>query len=268
MTDRAVTSDSHVRIRAPSFVGREREMAALDRALTVVPAVILVDSEAGIGKSRLITEYLATGAGERLRVLRAACLPFRRPHTLGPLVDALRDLTEGVAGLRLSPLAGALRPLFPEWAGDVHWADEATLEFLLFLTSRRRRAASLVLTRRPEDTSAGSLLPLLTSRPERIRLEPLGIDGTAELIASMLDGAVVSAEFAGFVHRATEGVPLVVEELVRLMDDRADLIRSEGEWLRRGQYEPGRLRSCGPGVSPQRGGDDRSATDPRAKSPA
>jgi DNA-binding CsgD family transcriptional regulator/tetratricopeptide (TPR) repeat protein len=257
-------------------VGRDQEIAALERALTAVPvppappAVILVEGEAGIGKSRLITEYLAAGAGERLRVLRATCLPFREPHTLGSLVDALRDLTEGVAGLRLSPLAGALRPLFPEWAGelpaapppaedataarhrlfralaelierlrvglliveDVHWADEATLEFLLFLASRRRRAASLVLTRRPEDTADGSLVPLLTSRPERIMLEPLGIGGTAELIASMLDDAVVSEEFAGFVHRATEGVPLAVEELVRLMDDRADLIRSDGEWLR------------------------------------
>ena len=270
MTDRTVAGDGHVRIRAPRFVGRGRQMAALDRALSAPPAVILVEGEAGIGKSRLITEYLAAGAAERLRVLRAACLPFRRPHTLGPLVDALRDLTEGVAGLRLSELAGALRPLFPEWAGelpaapepaedataarhrlfralaelierlrvalviveDVHWADEATLEFLLFFTSRRRRAASLVLTRRPEDTAAGSLMPLLTSRPERITLEPLGIGGTAELIASMLDDAVVSAEFAGFVHRATEGVPLAVEELLRLMDDRADLIRSDGEWLR------------------------------------
>jgi DNA-binding CsgD family transcriptional regulator len=270
MTDRAVAGDSRVRIRAPRFVGRDREMAALGRALTAVPAVILVEGEAGIGKSRLITEYLAAEAAERLRVLRAACLPFRPPHTLGALVDALRDLTEGVAGLRLSPLAGALRPLFPEWAGelpaapppaedataarhrlfralaelierlgvalviveDVHWADEATLEFLLFLSSRRRRAASLVLTRRPEDTSADSLLPLLTSRPERITLEPLGIGATAEFIASMLDDAVVSAEFAGFVHRATEGVPLAVEEQVRLMEDRADLIRSDGEWLR------------------------------------
>jgi DNA-binding CsgD family transcriptional regulator len=270
MTDRAVAEGSRVRIRLPRFVGRDREMAALDQALTAAPAVILVEGEAGIGKSRLITEYLAAGPGERLRVLRAACLPFRPPHTLGPLVDALRDLTEGVAGLRLSPLAGALRSLFPEWAGelpaapqpaedataarhrlfralaelierlrvalviveDVHWADEATLEFLLFFTARRRRAASLVLTRRPEDTSAGSLLPLLNSRPERITLEPLGIGGTAEVIASMLDDAAVSAEFAGFVHHATEGVPLAVEELVRLMGDRADLIRSDGEWLR------------------------------------
>jgi DNA-binding CsgD family transcriptional regulator len=270
MTGRAVASDSHARIRAPRFVGRDREMAALDRALAAAPAVILVEGEAGIGKSRLITEYLAAGAGERLRVLAAVCLPFRQPHTLGPLVDAVRDVTEGVAGLRLSPLAGALRPLFPEWAGelpaapepaedataarhrlfralaelierlrvtlviveDVHWADEATLEFLLFLTSRRQRAASLVLTRRPEDTSAGSLLPLLTARPERITLAPLGIGGTVELVASMLDDAVVSEEFAGFVHRATEGVPLAVEELVWLMRDRADLIRSDGEWLR------------------------------------
>jgi len=174
MTDRAVAGASPVRIRLPRFVGREREMAALDRALAAAPAVILVEGEAGIGKSRLITEYLAAGPGERLRVLRAACLPFRTPHTLGPLVDALRDLTEGVAGLRLSPLAG-------------------------------------------------SLLPLLNSRPERITLEPLGIGGTAEVVASMLDDAVVSAEFAGFVHRATEGVPLAVQELVRLMDQRADL---------------------------------------------
>ena len=270
MTDRSVASDSRVRIRAPRFVGRDQEIAALERALATAPAVILVEGEAGIGKSRLITEYLAAGAGERARVLRAACLPFRQPHTLGPLVDAVRDLTEGVAGLRLSPLAGALRPLFPEWADelpaapppaedataarhrlfralaelierlrvglliveDVHWADEATLEFLLFLASRRRRAASLVLTRRPEDSPAGSPPPLMTSRPERITLEPLGIGGTADLIASMLDDAVVSAEFAGFVHHATEGVPLAIEELVRLMDDRADLIRSDGEWLR------------------------------------
>ena len=36
-----------------------------------------------------------------------------RPYPLGPVVDALRDVD--VAALGLSPLAGALRPLFPEW---------------------------------------------------------------------------------------------------------------------------------------------------------
>jgi hypothetical protein len=44
------------------------------------------------------------------------CLPLRHPHTLGPVVDALQQATSQVTGLALSPLAGALRPLFPEWA--------------------------------------------------------------------------------------------------------------------------------------------------------
>ena len=49
----------------------------------------------------------------------------------------------------------------------------------------------------------------------------------------MLAGEHVSAEFAAFLHERTEGVPLAVEELVRLMGDRADLARHRGGWVRR-----------------------------------
>ena len=103
------------------------------------------------------------------------CPPFRQPCTLGPMTDALRQTAGDIAVMPLSPLAGALRPLIPEWAAvlppspepledpgaaryrvyralaellvclrvrllvteDVHWADEATLEFLLFLVARQ-----------------------------------------------------------------------------------------------------------------------------------
>ena len=53
------------------------------------------------------------------RWLIAVCPPFREGLTLGPIVDAARQaVPSGVdlAGLGLSALAGALRPLFPEWA--------------------------------------------------------------------------------------------------------------------------------------------------------
>jgi DNA-binding CsgD family transcriptional regulator/tetratricopeptide (TPR) repeat protein len=262
-------------VHSPGFVGRERELAALADALAGPPSLVLVEGEAGIGKSRLVAESLAREPGPRPLV--AACPPFRQPYTLGPVVDGLRRAAGQVAGLRLSGLAGALRPLFPEWAGDlppapeplpdasasrhrlfralaelagclgvgllvvedVHWADEATLEFLLFLAAQQPRPVSLLLTCRPDEVPPGSLLLRLSSRPGvpggvvRLPLGPLSVPETAVLVSSMLDGERVHADFAGFLHLHTEGVPLAVEESVRLLADRADLARRGGEWVRR-----------------------------------
>jgi DNA-binding CsgD family transcriptional regulator/tetratricopeptide (TPR) repeat protein len=265
-------------IRASRFVAREGELAALTSALAGPPAVVLVEGETGIGKSRLVQEYLAATDETTLMV---GCPPFRQPHTLGPVADALRQATDHVRDLRLSPLAGTLRPLFPEWAADlppapepaedataarhrlfralaellgclqvtllvaedVHWADEATLEFLLYLASGRPQPLSLVVTCRPEDVPAGSLLPRLTSRLTagagqcRITLGPLDAAATAEMVSSMLSGEHVSDEFAAFVHQRTDGVPLAVEESVQLMGERAEVFRHAGGWVRRSLAE-------------------------------
>jgi DNA-binding CsgD family transcriptional regulator/tetratricopeptide (TPR) repeat protein len=189
-------------ISAPAFVGRERELSVLGEALSRPPAVVLVEAEPGAGKSRLVREFLAGPAGSRHRMLDAVCPPFREALTLGPIVDAVRQARDGVAGLRLSELAGAIRPLFPEWAAslppapgllddprasrrrlfralaeligslevtglvveDVHWADPVTLEFLAFLVSHQPPdPLSLVVTYRPADLPAGSPLRSLSS---------------------------------------------------------------------------------------------------------
>jgi DNA-binding CsgD family transcriptional regulator/tetratricopeptide (TPR) repeat protein len=195
----------------PSFTGREAELTAIQQALAGTPTlVVLVEGEAGIGKTRLVREFLGGRVGGR--ALLAACLPLRRPATLSPLVDALRQAMASPGGLGLSGLAGALRPLFPEWAADLpaapepvddaaaarhrlfralaevldklqvavlviedaHWVDEATLEFLLFLAARQGPRPSLVVTYRPEDVPPDSLLLRLSSRmpsaPAGIRL--------------------------------------------------------------------------------------------------
>jgi DNA-binding CsgD family transcriptional regulator/tetratricopeptide (TPR) repeat protein len=268
-----------VLISAPSLTGRDTEMAALERALAgTQPAVVLVEGEAGIGKTRLVREFLARrDSDSHERALSASCLPLARPATLSPLVEALRQATGSPGSLGLSGLAGALRPLFPEWAGelpptpdpvedaaaaryrlfralaevlgrlavavlvleDVHWADEATLEFLLFLVSQQGGRPSLVITYRPEDVPAGSLLLRLSSRMPggpaglRLSLRPLTAQETSQLVSSMLDSSPMSEEFAGFLHQRTDGIPLAAEELVRLMHDRADLTRQGGEWVRR-----------------------------------
>ncbi|MBO4209668.1 AAA family ATPase [Micromonospora echinofusca] len=252
-------------------------MRTLDVALGQPPAVILLEGEAGIGKTRLLREFLTAPAGRRHRSLVGACPPLREPYTLGAVVDAVREGVGNVSGLRLSGLAGALRPLFPEWAADlppspepledptaarhrlfrafvellgrldvsvlaledVHWADDATLEFLLFLAARRPQPVSVVVTYRPEELSPDSLLRRLSSRLPadahlvRLALRPLKVDETAAFVSSMLAAEHVSAEFATFLHLRTDGVPLALEESVRLMHDRADLVRRDGGWARR-----------------------------------
>jgi predicted ATPase len=269
-------SDDASVLRPPSFVGRERELGALTAALARPPAVVLVEGEAGIGKSRLVRESIASPTAGR-HVVIASCPPFREPFTLGPIVDALRQATDRVVDLRLTPLAGALRPLFPEWADqlppppeplvdataahhrllralgelldrlglrvlvveDMHWADEATLEFLLFLASRQSQHFSVVVTYRPEDVPSGSLLLRLCSRVPvgktqlRITLDPLDVGETAQLVSSMLAGGHVSDEFARYLHEHTDGLPLAIEETVRVLRDRRDMRRRGGEWVRR-----------------------------------
>ena len=67
----------------------------MTEALGRFPAVVLVQGEAGIGKSRLVREARAPagargGAGDS-RWLIAVCPPFREGLTLGPIVDAARQ---------------------------------------------------------------------------------------------------------------------------------------------------------------------------------
>ncbi|MGW4798370.1 ATP-binding protein [Nonomuraea sp. NPDC004297] len=260
-------------VRVPRLVGRDAELVRLRRALANPSALVLVEGEAGIGKTRLVQEAV-TG---RDRLLVAACPPFQDASTLGPVVDAVRQTGVSAAGLGLSGLAGALRPLFPDWAGelpdpveplpdatatqhrllralselldrlgvgllvveDAHWADEATLELLLLLAARQPPGVGVLVTYRPEDVPAGSLLRRLSSRVRggpghlRLALGRLGVADTAALVSSMLDAEHVSDAFARFLHTQTDGLPLAVEESVRLLRDRADLVRVHGEWVRR-----------------------------------
>ena len=56
-------------------------------------------------------------------MLRCPCPPLDTPFPLGPVVDGLRR--RSVRDIELSPLAGVLRQLVPEWADDLPPALEA-----------------------------------------------------------------------------------------------------------------------------------------------
>lgn len=266
---------------APALVGRSAELDRLVDAVTDPPAIAFIEGEAGIGKSRLVRECLGSPDVADRTVLVAACPPLTESFPLGPVVDGVRRLRPQIRDVDLSPLGGALRPLFPEWADllppalepledpaetrhrlfgalselvealdvdlllveDGHWADSATLEWLLTLTTASDRPLSMVVTYRPTDLPEGSLLRRLTSRATpgvtrtRVELKALDVDDTRRLVGSMLSTDDVSDNFAAFLHEHTDGVPLALEETIRLLRDRHDIIRQHGSWTRKVLHE-------------------------------
>jgi DNA-binding CsgD family transcriptional regulator len=177
---------------SPSQVGRGRELSRLVSAVSAPPAVAVVEGEAGIGKTRLVTELRARLREQGRWSVAGWCRQIREPFPLGPVIDAVRVLGAELAGAPLSPVAGALRPLLPELAGllppqppalddrmaerhrvfralvevlgsrgpvvlvleDLHWADEQTTDFVSYLLADPPPELSLVLTFRGEDVAA------------------------------------------------------------------------------------------------------------------
>jgi class 3 adenylate cyclase len=77
------------------MVGRTRELgllrSAFERALTGERTVMVtVLGSAGVGKSRLVHEFLQE-VGDRAMVVSGRCLPYGQGITWNPLVDLLRD---------------------------------------------------------------------------------------------------------------------------------------------------------------------------------
>lgn len=273
MTRQRPFSDAGIPSRKPAFVGREQTLAAVVEAIHESRSV-LIEGEPGIGKTRLVREVLQRATGRRF--LLASPPPFLDPFPLGAVVVGLRRLWERVGPVDLSPLGGALRPLFPEWADglpsapapfdspretrhrllcaltelierlgvdvivvdDAHWADSATMEWLLMLAAAEEPRA-IVMAYRPSDIDVESLLARFIARVPidshrlRIELAPLSVEQTRSLVASMLHTDEVSMEFAAFLHEHVDGLPLAIEETVRLLRDRHDIVRHNGSWVRR-----------------------------------
>ena len=123
---------------------------------------------------------------------------------------------------------------------DLHWADDAMLAFLEHLADRAESVPLLVVgTARPElferhpEYSAGM------RNVNTINLAPLTDEETGQLIAALLETAVVPAELARPILERAEGNPLYAEEFVRLLKDKDLLVRRNTSWeLREGAAVP------------------------------
>src|SRR5580700_10227954 len=119
-----LTAEMSGRAAGPVLVGRDEQMAALDAAFGSVrrggPTAVLLGGEAGVGKSRLVSEFgqAATGAGAR--VLTGGCLELGTDGLpFAPFTAVLRDLvrelgTDAVAAMLPGRTTRGLARLLPE----------------------------------------------------------------------------------------------------------------------------------------------------------
>ena len=137
------------------FVGRERELALLGEAWGRVQAerrceLVTVVGDAGLGKSRLVAEGLAS---IEARVVRGRCLPYGVGITHWPVVEVVKQLDalptdpaaaaairsllgESEAGTSAEEIAWAFRKLLEEQAplvvvfDDIQWGEETFLDLV------------------------------------------------------------------------------------------------------------------------------------------
>jgi DNA-binding CsgD family transcriptional regulator/tetratricopeptide (TPR) repeat protein len=200
----------------------DRLDAGLARAFEDQGLLVLVEGEAGSGKTALVRHFCETHTG-RARVLWGACDPLFTPTPLGPILDVAQsaggELGELVYG-RAVPfhVAAAIgRELARHHptilvVEDVHWADEATLDVLRLVGRRLDGVSALVvLTYRGEALEAAHPLRLVLGEVgsgravERLHLAPLSHSAVAELA----DPYDVDPEE---LHRVTGGNPFFVTE--------------------------------------------------------
>jgi predicted ATPase len=118
----------------------------------------------------------------------------------------------------------AWQPVLAVWE-DLHWADPTTLELLGLLVEQTPTAAMLhVLTFRPEFSppwpARSHLTPITLNRLERPQVEAL--------IAHLAGGKALPAEVVAHIVAKTDGVPLYVEELTKMLLA-SDLLRVDAE---------------------------------------
>jgi DNA-binding CsgD family transcriptional regulator/tetratricopeptide (TPR) repeat protein len=88
-------------LTSPTFVGRTEELArlaaAVDRAAAGTPTSVLVGGEAGVGKTRLVGELVASAGEAGATVLVGGCVELGGEGVpFAPLIEALRGFVRGL----------------------------------------------------------------------------------------------------------------------------------------------------------------------------
>ncbi|MEZ2333206.1 AAA family ATPase [Mesorhizobium sp. RCC_202] len=187
--------------------------------------------EAGAGKTALV-EAFAGSVGGNVAIFRSACEDLSIPDPLGPLYDLAREaqweLPRAVDEKQVQRL-----PLFCDALDvfaakgpslliieDLHWADDATLDFVRFLGRRIANVHILLVVTARTDRSEGqmrvrrALGEIPAGSVQRVEVPLL-----SETAVKSLAGA--AERDGGAIYRATAGNAFFVTELLAAESDTA-----------------------------------------------
>jgi len=251
--------------------------AALLHAGGGTGGIVVVEGPLGIGKSRLLEEARAIAARRRLVVLNARGGELEQRYPWGVVLQLFEGCLEGLdeesrevafqgrAALakRLifgSPLGDSLVGPEREFAlihalywlvvnlsesrpltlvvDDLHWVDEPSLRFLLYLAERVDDLPVLLIgaVRTPMHAATGDFVARLVDATRYPPLRPaeLSPDASQRLLA---DAGLLAADHPDAVaacHRVTGGSPLLVHELiVEMLRDPALTDATDGATIER-----------------------------------
>jgi class 3 adenylate cyclase/tetratricopeptide (TPR) repeat protein len=228
--------DAPERSHATRFVGRARELALIRDAWARVLSeprceLVTITGDAGVGKSRLVAEALASLDAT---VVRGRCLPYGEGITYWPVVEVIKQLdmrpTDAAAAAAIGSLLGeseaatsaeelawafrktleqaaAMRPLVVIF-DDIHWGEETfrdLVEHVALLSSGV--PILLICTARPE------LSERRPGWPVTIRLEPLDDEDADKLMAEGIPPALRTK-----IARASGGNPLFIGEMAAMAE--------------------------------------------------
>ncbi|MEU9835666.1 AAA family ATPase [Streptosporangium sp. NPDC048047] len=240
-----------------ALIGRSAELdrltAVLDSAAAGLAGVALVGGDAGIGKTRLVTELAERAEAAGFAVLVGQCAELGDALPYLPLADALRGApAELRAEIEARPVLGRLLPggadldagtdsaltqqrLFGSMLGflaarpvllileDLHWADRSTRDLLVFLSRMlQTERVCLVGTYRTDDLRRRHPLRRVLAELKRlptvtaVELNPLGPDEMAGHLSEF--GGADPRVIREIVDRA-EGNPFYAEELLEAATD-------------------------------------------------
>jgi predicted ATPase len=195
------------RISSPRFVGRVAELDVLQRALARASSgtgtAVLIAGEAGIGKSRLVSELEERARAREALVLIGECVELAEGElAFAPIISALRGVVEegsvleGIEG----PMRSALAALWPVGGADdriktgkeqlfeavyrllarlaqertvllivedVHWIDASSRDLPFLVRNARHERIEVVATYRPDELGKGHPLRPFVAELER-----------------------------------------------------------------------------------------------------
>ncbi|MDH6577886.1 BTAD domain-containing putative transcriptional regulator [Kitasatospora sp. MAP5-34] len=215
---------------------------ALTTALTGQTGALLLEGEAGIGRTTFLVESSALARRLGFTVARGRCHPQERHHPLGvvrqvfaslllstPGFPGIPEVTDGGPGdpssmpAQFDVLVGLYRSLAEAAArspllvvlDDLQWCDEASLRALSQLVHHgvRLRLVVLAAVRTGEPVGRSAAFQDTAGHLRRTRLAGLDLPAVAELVRTVLPGEP-HPDFVAACRRSTGGNPTLVRALL------------------------------------------------------